>query len=179
MQGSSRLWVRQNRLWVKNATVAALVSTLLLALAIKVVPDLVSSWPLTASPERPALAEMIDELAIEQTRNKLLLARLDSLKLAKDLSRSSQTVLTAIRQRCDCRQVTLVGYDRILSNQRTGDQILSYRLLIQGRFHAIARLLADLEALPHGLTVQSFTLESRTLNSELIQGVFVISTGVN
>lgn len=178
MKESSTLWINQNRLWIKNAAAAALLSIFALLLLTVVMPEIFSTWYLAATSKRPTLAEIERELAVEKIHRDELRYLLDSLDLDDSQQRPYQAILTAIRERCDRQQIALIGYDQLQQSQRQSNKVSSYRLLVEGRFHAMALLLADLEALPHGLTIQSLALEQKSPGSDLLRGVLVISAGV-
>ncbi len=178
MNENSKLWINQNRFWLTNMAAVALLSITLLSLLTTVVPATFTELYLTVASDRPTLDEVANELTIEQMHQNELRSQLDSLASHENLQRTYEAILSAIRKRCDRRQVSLIGYDRIQQSRPQSDQIACYRLVVGGRFSSLALLLADLEVLPQNLTIQSMTLEQGPQSSASIRGVLLVSTGV-
>lgn len=179
MDSNSKLWMIHNRFWLRNAAAAGVLSCLLIVLAVKSAPEFYAIGGQLMSTGQPSYSQLVQDLSAEQIRREQVVAKLDSLKMIADTEKPEETVLLAVQECCQVRQVTITGYDRLQPNSRAGGQIISYRLLIEGRFHALALLVADLEALSNHLTVQSLNLESKVMGPERLRGALVVFAGAD
>lgn len=178
MRTSKEAWLLQNRLWLQLAATSIILGVVLIFAALTFIPQIYPFWSKALSSGQPTIAEIESEQLVEETRRKQLVARLDSLKSETDTREFDQKILSEVKKCCLQWQVALTGYDRVPAEQRASKATITYRLLLEGKFHAVTLLIADLESLPFELSILTLALETKATGSDELRGILVIQSEV-